>query len=271
MLSRYLFADRPREDLFRWRSPETSRIEGFSDAAFGFAITLLVVSLDVPRTSAELLAALKGFLGFAATFTVLFGFWKAQFTFFRRYGLEDDTTINLTGAFLFLVLFVVYPLKFVVTAMSADLLTWGAAPSPFSSREHAIWFMAAYGGGFAGIFLTLGLMYAHAYAQRERLDLDELEQFETRESARRYGLAGSGALLLLFFPVLLWIENPGTQKIALRALTGMAVVVLLSSSVYRARLRKRRAALVARHLATPRPAPARANRSGRGGVLDSTE
>jgi hypothetical protein len=30
---------------FRVRGPEVSRIEGFSDAAFAFAVTLLVVSL----------------------------------------------------------------------------------------------------------------------------------------------------------------------------------------------------------------------------------
>jgi uncharacterized membrane protein len=34
----------------RWRSHEISRSEGLSDAVFGFAVTLLVVSLEVPKT-----------------------------------------------------------------------------------------------------------------------------------------------------------------------------------------------------------------------------
>jgi uncharacterized membrane protein len=40
---------------FRWRSHDISRFEGLSDAVFGFAITLLIVSLEVPRTFDELL------------------------------------------------------------------------------------------------------------------------------------------------------------------------------------------------------------------------
>ena len=39
-------AHKPHE--FRWRSREISRLEGLSDAVFGFAITLLIVSLEVP-------------------------------------------------------------------------------------------------------------------------------------------------------------------------------------------------------------------------------
>src|SRR6266481_835973 len=97
---------------FRWRSHEISRIEGLSDAVFAFAVTLLVVSLEVPKTFTELASAMRGFGAFAISFVLLFMIWFYQYKFFRRYGLQDTTTVWLNAALLFLVLFYVYPLKF---------------------------------------------------------------------------------------------------------------------------------------------------------------
>lgn len=52
---------------FRWRSHEITRVEGFSAAVFGFAVTLLIVSLEVPKTSTELLSAMRGFGAFVGS------------------------------------------------------------------------------------------------------------------------------------------------------------------------------------------------------------
>src|SRR5712691_4462845 len=97
---------------FRWRSHDISRIEGLSDAVFAFAVTLLVVSLEVPKTFTELAAAMRGFGAFAISFTLLFMIWFNQYKFFRRYGLQDTISVCLNAVLLFVVLFYVYPLKF---------------------------------------------------------------------------------------------------------------------------------------------------------------
>src|SRR5918911_2484228 len=77
----------------RWRNHEVSRIEGLSDAVFGFAITLLVVSLEVPRSFDELIEAMRGFGAFAVSFALLFVVWFNHYNFYRRYGLQDNYTV----------------------------------------------------------------------------------------------------------------------------------------------------------------------------------
>src|SRR5207237_4210499 len=110
----------------RSRSHEVSRTEGLSDAVFGFAITLLVVSLEVPKTYGELMQTVRGFGAFAISFTLLFIVWYNQYKFFRRYNLQDNLTMLLNAVLLFVVIFYVYPLKFVFTLL-INLWTAGHA------------------------------------------------------------------------------------------------------------------------------------------------
>jgi uncharacterized membrane protein len=101
------------------RRHEISRLEAFSDAAFAFALTLLVVSLNVPRSYDELMTLVRGFPSFACCFALLFWIWHEHNMFFRRYGLQDAWTVFLNGLLLFVVLFYVYPLKFMFDSMFA--------------------------------------------------------------------------------------------------------------------------------------------------------
>ena len=75
------------------RRHEVSRLEAFSDAAFAFALTLLVVSLDVPKSYDELMRTMRGFPSFACCFALLVWIWHEHNMFFRRYGLQDGWTV----------------------------------------------------------------------------------------------------------------------------------------------------------------------------------
>jgi len=177
---------------FRWRGHEISRIEGLSDAVFAFAVTLLVVSLEVPKTFAELMHAIRGFGAFAICFALLFLVWFNQYKFFRRYGLQDALTMIINAALLFVVLFYVYPLKFLFTFL-IDRFTGGhgevrlpngTVESMVDSAGQIASLMIIFGAGYIAVFAVFALLYWHAYRKRDQLDLNELEVFDTRTDIR---------------------------------------------------------------------------------------
>ena len=170
---------------FRWRGGEVLRIEGFSDAVFAFALTLLVVSLEVPKTFNELLVTMKGFAAFAICFALLVVLWYEHYSFFRRYGLDDKYTIVINSVLLFVVLFYVYPLKFVFTLVIGQLLGIvppHTGPEPVINNDQSQLLMIVYGAGYLTVFLLFGLLYYHALQKKEDLELNELEVFDTKSS-----------------------------------------------------------------------------------------
>jgi uncharacterized membrane protein len=176
---------------FRWRGHDISRLEGLSDAVFGFAITLLVVSLEVPQTFSELIRMMNGLGAFAISFLMLFIVWWNHYRFFRRYGLQDNFTVWLNAVLLFVVLFYVYPLKFLFTWLVNVFMGRGGLAQmadgttrAMVEREQIPLLMIIFGIGYVAVFFLFVLLYLHAYRKRFELDLNELERFDTRSELR---------------------------------------------------------------------------------------
>jgi uncharacterized membrane protein len=162
---------------FRHRAREVSRIEAFSDVIFGFALTLIVVSLEVPKSFEELMETMHGFLGFAICFAMLVRVWHCHHTFFRRYALHDEPTMVLNFLLLFVVLFYTYPMKYMFSMITrAGRGTVGDARTLF----------LIYGLGFAGVFAVFVALYRRAWSKREELELNELEKHDTITNMTMY-------------------------------------------------------------------------------------
>jgi uncharacterized membrane protein len=161
------------ETGFHWRGTEVTRLEGFTDAVFAFAVTLLVVSLEVPKTFPELLAAMHGFLAFGVCFALLASVWYQHYRFFRRYGLENPWVVFLNCLLLFFVLFYVYPLKFLFTTMF-DRSEVGASEA---RTLFTIWSF-----GYAAVFTVFTLLYLYAWRMRVKLKLTPSEAIRTQLS-----------------------------------------------------------------------------------------
>jgi uncharacterized membrane protein len=191
---------------FRWRGQDVSRLEALSDAVFGFAITLLVVSLDVPRTAGALFEAMGGLVVFALCFALLFLVWFNQYRFFRRYGLDDTVTIVLNAVLLFVIVFFVYPLRFVFS-MVVEIVRgnrpWEQTLDGVPVLTSAQWpvLMTVFSLGYLAVFLLFALMYLNAYRLRDALDLSPTELYDTmdhvRESLLNVGIALLSVLLAL--------------------------------------------------------------------------
>jgi uncharacterized membrane protein len=190
---------------FGLRGREVTRLESFSDAVFGFALTLLVVSLDVPKTFSDLVNTMRGFPAFALCFLFLALIWNGHYKYCRRYGLDDGTARFLTCVMLFLVLFYVYPLKFLFNFSITSLLFDSSANPVSMTRPQFSQLLVIYGLGFAAVYLAMTILYLHAYRLRDVLELTELEKFDTRYQILRLSIlvaAGLIAALLACIPVL---------------------------------------------------------------------
>jgi uncharacterized membrane protein len=180
---------------------DVSRIEGFSDAVFGFALTLLVASIEVPPDFGALKQTLRGFLPFALTFALISWIWYLHYSFFRQFGLEDRLTIVLNSVLLFVVLFFVYPLKVMANSLVGFGSTTFASLSEYDNR----FLMVAYSSGVIAVFLVFFLLNLNAYRQRRALELKPEDLFDIGTALRGHGastmLGVSSVIMAITLPM----------------------------------------------------------------------
>lgn len=234
------------------RSREPSRLEGFSDAVFGFALTLLVVSQQVPDTFDDLVQTMRGFFAFAICFAILFRFWHLQNLFCRRFDLQDGYTTFLNGILLFMVMFYVYPLKFLMNLIVERFIGGsttvkqpdGSMKLIIDGRQLPIAYMF-YFVGLATVFLIFSLLYLHAYRHRKELELTAREIFETRAEIANNVFGTFVGLSSI------WLMAVVHKPYALAAAFVYLVVLVGGAVGYQALIRRRRKALL-RTFATDR-------------------
>ncbi len=181
---------------FRYRGNGNTRIENLTDAVFAFSITLLVISSEVPKTYIELEASMYGFVGFIACTMMLFGIWNSHNEFFLRYGITDKLTKSLNFLFLFLLLFYIYPLKYLFSFIGtlvylklkmalgdqseALMLKMNELSASNMNTEQWADLMIRFGIGIACIYFLFYAFYSNALKKKTSLMLNELEVYETK-------------------------------------------------------------------------------------------
>jgi hypothetical protein len=210
----------PVKEGFRLRGVEMTRTETFTDAAFAFALTLLVVSIDaVPTTYEELLLAMRGIPAFGLSCALLFLFWYGHWNWSRRYGLEDFPSIVLSFFLVFVMLCYVYPMKYVssifVAWVTEERVDVGAT---ITSPEELYRIFIIYSIGFVALCIVMLLLYLRAWSQRWSLQLDDVERYITRGEIGSWLIlisVGTLAILMGFFAPRHPLTVPGWAYVVL--------------------------------------------------------
>jgi Endosomal/lysosomal potassium channel TMEM175 len=227
----------PRLNGFRLRGLEMTRLETFIDAAFAFAISMLViVAQQIPDDIASLLAAFKNVPTFLCSIAVLSIFWRGHWLWSRRYGLEDGVSILISWSMMATILIFIYPLKAIFGAMWYLLGNGhlGQRLSLHTTEAQARAIFAIYAVGLIAVSAEIFFLNLRAWQLREPLRLDARERVMTRGELIGWSIPITVGIVSLVFSFVL-----PTEQIAWCGWIYFVMVIMLRVNAF---LEKRRLA-----------------------------
>ncbi|HEX6375963.1 MAG TPA: TMEM175 family protein [Allosphingosinicella sp.] len=136
----------------------TARLDAFTDAAFAFAVSLLVIGgAGAPADFQGLVRALGDIPAFAFGFAVMLMFWFAHVRWRRLRGDGDWRSLLLTLLLVFLVLIYVQPLRAMAAATAIFFTGQGQG---FGGNLTGLF--VVYGTGFVAMALTVAALFGEA-------------------------------------------------------------------------------------------------------------
>ena len=152
---------------------ETQRLDAFVDAAFAFAVTLLIIAGAEPLTSfQDLQRALMRIPAFAAGFALIAVFWLGHRRFGQIAPRRDGMSVLLSLAIVFWVLVLVFPMR-LLTESGAHWLSARVLPGGdlLRSLEDLRGVYIVYGAGFAILATLYVVLFHHALKRPEAVAL----------------------------------------------------------------------------------------------------
>lgn len=147
----------------RNRSEMTRRLDAFVDAAFAFALTLLIVGgSDIPTDIGALRDAIGRTPSFLASFALIVMFWLGYRDVGRLWSERDTLSTALSLGIVFLVLVYVFPLRLMVES-AFHALSGGRLPGQglAETRADMQFLYVSYGLGFMLLSALFASLYGH--------------------------------------------------------------------------------------------------------------
>lgn len=171
-----------------YRGTGASRLDNLTDAVFGIAITLLIFNLANPNSFADLLTFTKTLPAFLISISFILLIWNEHLKFSEIYTLNDNRLTLLNTLFIALVIFYVYPLRFLTLFLTNYFFHTDIAVN--IQGDQVPYLMIYYGFVAFALYFVLYLFYHRAYQIKKELSLNDFEVFYTQ--------AQKGRLLIMF-------------------------------------------------------------------------
>ncbi len=178
-----------------FRPAERHRLDAFVDAAFAFAVSLLIIAGGQPLESfADLTRALMRIPAFLGGFALIVMFWLAHRTWSSLGPQRDGRATLLSLAIVFAVLVFVFPLRLLIET-AAHFISGGRLPGAglLTSFDQLGWTYLIYGLGFSILSVLFALLFRQAQAT---IDPDDSARRQAaKEWARTWALAALTGVL----------------------------------------------------------------------------
>ncbi|MBK7232053.1 MAG: DUF1211 domain-containing protein [Saprospiraceae bacterium] len=178
-----IYKNRQHDPRINYRGTNASRIENFTDAVFSIAITLLIFNLSNPNSFADLLTFTKTLPAFLISIGFLIMIWNEHVRFSEIYTLNDSKLAVLNTLFIALVIFYVYPLRFLTLFLTNFFFNTDIAVS--IQYNQVPYLMIYYGAIAFALYFVLYLFYKQADKLKNELNFNEYEVFYTHSQKRR--------------------------------------------------------------------------------------
>lgn len=178
-----------------YRGETASRLDNLTDAVFGIAITLLIFNLTNPNSFQDLLTFTKTLPAFLISIAFIVLIWNEHLGFSEVYTINDTRLTILNTIFIALVIFYVYPLRFLTLFLTNFFFNTEIAVN--IKGDHVPYLMIYYGFVAFALYFILYLFYHRALRLKKELNLNAFEEFYTKSQRNR--------LLIMFMVPLLSI------------------------------------------------------------------
>lgn len=183
MIRTEINSNKQHDPRINYRGATASRFDNLTDAVFGIAITLLIFNLANPNSFEDLLTFTKTLPAFLLSIFFIVMIWHEHVRFSEVYTFNDSQLTILNTVFIALLIFYVYPLRFLTMFLTNFFFQTDIAIS--IQRDQVPYLMVYYGFVAFALYFVLYLLYNRASKMKKELNLNEFEVFYTAAHKKR--------------------------------------------------------------------------------------